>query len=105
MNSQPLFCREVEQDDVDSRLGGGSSGGGEERRKPVTPQKPSLSASFLEQKRRLRDQAEAVRPHTADSPAQRWAPQGGADAQRWAPQGGDRQEVDEVMIVDPQAKR
>ena len=88
---------------MDSRLGGGGSG--EERRKPVTPQKPSLSASFLEQKRRLRDQGEAVRPHTADSPAQRWAPQGGADSQRWAPQGGDRQEVDEVMIVDPPAKR
>ncbi len=49
-------------DEVDSRWG-------EDRRKPATPQKPSLSASFLEQKRRLIEQGggEAARPHTADS--------------------------------------
>ena len=86
---------------MDSRLGGS---GGEDRRKPVTPQKPSLSASFLEQKRRLLEQGgDAVRPRTADSTSgsQRWrAP---ADSVGSEPDG--RQEMDEVMVVDPTSKR
>ena len=40
--------------------------GDDRLRKPATPQKPSLSASFLEQKRRLMlEQQQPARPHTA----------------------------------------